>query len=105
MNRSAMAAMLLPSVQRDSIRSFGVSGRKSAEAMSVCSSFHCERERTGRVFSGRSFDLLFDKFVGFERFMMDFFECGDAIIPLQTRCGFSVELYCAAIRFPDHLET
>src|SRR6266700_1287928 len=104
MNRSAIAAMLLPSVQRGSIRSFGVSGRKSAEAMSVCSSFNCERERTGIVLSGRSFELLFDKLVGFERFIMDFFECGDAIIPFQKRCGFAHELDRVAVHLPDQIE-
>ena len=35
---------------------------------------------------------------------MDFFECGDAIIPFQKRCGFAHELDRVAVHLPDQIK-
>jgi hypothetical protein len=45
--------------------------------------------------------MVFKEFGGFERFMVDFIEGGDAVIPFEERCRVAAELDGVAVHLPD----
>src|SRR5450631_3154375 len=103
MKLSATALVSRPSVQRACMPSRALSGRKTAVAISFCSSFNCARVPTG-FSSGRGvLELLFDKSIRFQRLLVDFVEGRDAIVPFEQRGGFADEFDGVRIHSPNRV--
>src|SRR5690242_2702695 len=99
MKLAATPFMARPSTQVGCIRSSGVRGRKRAVAITFCSRFNCEREPA----SSGVFELV-DEPRGLERFMVDFIESRNAIVPFQKCGGASHQFHGAGIQLPDWIE-
>jgi hypothetical protein len=69
-----------PSVQRFCIPHCEFRGRKSAAVITRCNWRSLARES---ILSGGRSELLISEFVGFEGFIVNFIEGGNAVIPFQ----------------------
>src|SRR5258705_7016595 len=101
MNSEASARRFRPSFSRPCMRQFGVRGRKIAPAIARCRSSRSARERTLRN-TGCELPLL--ELEGFERFMVDFIEGGDAVIPFEQRGCVADPSYRVAIHLPNRIQ-
>ena len=90
-----------PSVQRFCIPHCEVSGRKSAPVITRCNCRSLARES---ILSGGRSELLVSEFVGFERFIVNFVEGRNAVIPFQQGRGATHLLDCVRVHLPDRVE-
>src|ERR1700684_3845459 len=77
-----------------------VSGCITARAMVRCRASNFMR---GASYRSRE-DAGGEEFVGFERLVVDFFEGGDAVVPLEQRGGVTGALDGAILKLPDWID-
>src|ERR1700754_5120063 len=84
------------------MRSVAVRGRMTVFAMRRWNFFRSSRERMGLC--GDFVFNLVKEGIGFEGFMVDFIEGGDAIVPFQEGGGVPAETDGVIVHLPDRIE-